>query len=185
MEETVMGLMDVLTGMMNGPRGQPSPSAPSRGMSPLTMGLLALLAYKAMKGGGMFGSGAPSQQPYAPAGGASAGSGDWMSQLGSMIGGGAAGGLLSGGLGELVKRFQQNGQGAAAQSWVSTGANQDIAPQDLERAVGADTLDALAQQSGMSREELAARLARELPTSIDTVTPHGRMPTAAEADRWV
>lgn len=36
-----MGLMDVLNGMANGPRGQASGRG---GMSPLTMGLLALLA---------------------------------------------------------------------------------------------------------------------------------------------
>ena len=36
-----MGLLDVLNGMANGPRGQSTPS--SGGMSPLTMGLLALL----------------------------------------------------------------------------------------------------------------------------------------------
>src|SRR4051794_8870886 len=45
-----MGLMDILNGMQNGPRGQPQPSQPgSGGMSKLTMALLGLLAYKAMK----------------------------------------------------------------------------------------------------------------------------------------
>ena len=46
-----MGLLDVLNGMQNGPRGQPQPSAPgSGGMSKTTMALLAFLAYKAFKG---------------------------------------------------------------------------------------------------------------------------------------
>ena len=46
-----MGLLDVLNGMQNGPRGQPQPSAPgSGGMSKTTMALLAFLAYKAYKG---------------------------------------------------------------------------------------------------------------------------------------
>lgn len=40
-----MGLLDVLTGMRNGPRG-----AGGGGMSPITMALLGLLAYKAVKG---------------------------------------------------------------------------------------------------------------------------------------
>jgi len=63
-----MGLMDVLNGMMNGPRGQVSPNpSSSGGMSPITMGLLALLAYKAMKGGGILGGSNPTQ-PYTPAG---------------------------------------------------------------------------------------------------------------------
>jgi hypothetical protein len=61
-----MGLMDVLNGMMNGPRGRVSPgpsSSGSSGMSPITMGLLALLAYKAMKGGGIFGGSRGTGQP--------------------------------------------------------------------------------------------------------------------------
>jgi hypothetical protein len=48
--EAAMGLMDVLNGMRNGPRGQLSSTPSSGGMSHLTMGLLALLAYKAYKG---------------------------------------------------------------------------------------------------------------------------------------
>ena len=48
-----MGLSDVLNGMKNGPGGGPSSTSPSGGMSPLTMGLLAFLAYKALKGSGI------------------------------------------------------------------------------------------------------------------------------------
>ena len=44
-----MGLLDVLNGMQNGPRGQRDPTASSQGMSPLTMAVLGLLAYKAFK----------------------------------------------------------------------------------------------------------------------------------------
>src|SRR5438132_5772046 len=50
-----MGLLDVLRGMSNGPRGQTMPSSQGGSMSPITMGLLALLAYKAFKGGGPLG----------------------------------------------------------------------------------------------------------------------------------
>ena len=47
-----MGLMDILNGMQNGPRGQRQPTPPGQGggMSPIMMALLGLLAYKAMKG---------------------------------------------------------------------------------------------------------------------------------------
>ena len=42
-----MGLMDVLNGMQNGPRG---PSAGTKGgMSPITMAVIGLLAFKALK----------------------------------------------------------------------------------------------------------------------------------------
>jgi hypothetical protein len=47
-----MGLLDILNGMQNGPRGQPQPksSGSSGGMSPIMTALLGLLAYKALKG---------------------------------------------------------------------------------------------------------------------------------------
>ena len=50
-----MGLSDVLNGMKNGPRGAAGATQSGGGMSPITMGLLALLAYKALKSGGLLG----------------------------------------------------------------------------------------------------------------------------------
>jgi hypothetical protein len=100
-----MGLMDVLNGMRNGPRGQLGSGGASGGMSPITMGLLALLAYKALKGGSILGSGTSgAPQPQTPAGSATypgqsiGGAGDWLSGLGKLIAGGAAGSILTGGL---------------------------------------------------------------------------------------
>jgi uncharacterized protein YidB (DUF937 family) len=53
-----MGLMDILNGMQNGPRGQRQSAAPgsSGGMSPMTMALLGLLAYKAFSSSGGLGN---------------------------------------------------------------------------------------------------------------------------------
>jgi len=102
--------------------------------------------------------------------------GGLLGNLGGALGGAGAGGLLSGGLGELVERFQQNGHGEAAQSWVNHGPNQELAPQQLEKAIGPDVLATLSQQTGLSREELLARLSRELPQAVDRYTPDGRVP---------
>jgi hypothetical protein len=44
-----MGLLDVLQGMQNGPRGSREPGTTSGGMSQMAMALLALLGYKAFK----------------------------------------------------------------------------------------------------------------------------------------
>lgn len=95
--------------------------------------------------------------------------------LGS-LGGAGAGGLL-GGLGELLDNFRQNGQGDLADSWVGTGPNKEIAPPQLEQAIGPDVLDMLTQQTGLSREEILARLSRELPNAVDQYTPDGRLPS--------
>lgn len=103
--------------------------------------------------------------------------------LGGLLGGMGAGGMLTGGIGELIERFKRNGQSQAADSWVSTGPNQPLAPDQLEQALGPEVLSSLAQHTGLSRDELLTRLTRELPDAVDQFTPQGRVPTEAEAAR--
>jgi uncharacterized protein YidB (DUF937 family) len=186
-----MGLLDVLNGMQQGPRGPSNPSAQSGGgMSPMTMAILALLAYKAVKHlGGSQPNAAPAPAPSVPnagnagmpGGGMAGGLGDLLKGgLGGLLAGGAAGSVISGGLGELLKQFQQNGQGEVANSWVAPGPNKQISPNDLASALGADQIDTLASQSGLSRDELLAGLSKHLPEVIDHLTPDGRLPTESE-----
>jgi uncharacterized protein YidB (DUF937 family) len=73
---------------------------------------------------------------------------------------GGVGALLGGGLGELLERFKQSGQEEVAQSWVNDGPNKEIAPPQLKQAIGADVLAALERQTGLSQDELVARLSR-------------------------
>ena len=180
-----MGLLDVLNGMQNGPRGSSGPSAQSGGgMSPMTMAILALLAYKAVKhmGGSQSGA-APAPSPGGgTAGGPGGGSlGDVLKGgLGGLLAGGAAGSVISGGLGDLLKQFQQSGHGETANSWVSQGPNKPISPGDLARALGADQIDNLVSQSGLSREELLDGLSQHLPEVVNHLTPEGRLPTESE-----
>ena len=95
------------------------------------------------------------------------------------------GSVLSGGLGDLVDRFKQNGQGQAADSWVQKGPNQPIGSDQLERAIGPDVLNTLSKETGLTREELLSRLTRELPEAVDKFTPQGRLPTEDEASRLI
>ncbi|MBN8991335.1 MAG: DUF937 domain-containing protein [Rhizobiales bacterium] len=195
-----MGLLDILNGMQNGPRGPSAPSAPSdgkEGMSPMTMAILALLAWKAVKHFGGSQPGAAPSTPSAPPklpgnvtaslpgglGGALGGGGlsDLMKGgLGGLLAGGAAGSILSGGLGDLLKQFQEKGQGDAANSWVSNGPNKEIAPGDLASALGADQINSLAAQSGLSSDELLKGLSQYLPDVINHLTPDGRLPNEHE-----
>jgi uncharacterized protein YidB (DUF937 family) len=160
----------------------------SRGMPSMTalLGLLAVAGYQNRdKIAEMLGG--VKQQP---AGGSAAsnqqaGLGGALGKLGGMLGGASAGSLLSGGLRDLVERFKQNGQGHAADSWVNRGPNQQIAPHQLEQAIGPDVLNTLSQQTGLSREELLSGLTRELPEAVDKFTPEGRLPTEDEAARLI
>jgi uncharacterized protein YidB (DUF937 family) len=191
-----MGLLDVLNGMQNGPRGQRDPTASSQGMSPLTMAVLGLLAYKAFKSftgnqpsaetvGTPRGT-QPASRPGGPinAGMPGGGLGDLLSGgLGGLLASGAAGSVLSGGLNELLKQFQQSGQGDVAKSWVGTGPNKSISPNDLAKTLGSDQIDTLMTQTGMSRDELIAGLSQVLPEVVDKLTPQGRVPTEQELSR--
>lgn len=160
-------------------------AASGGGMSPLTMALMGLLAYRTFQGKGrladMLGRnpGSPSiGMPGAPNSGGGLGG-----MLGGLLGGGAAGGVLSGGLGDLLKQFQQNGQGDKAQSWVASGPNKPVSPTEIEQALGPEKISWLTQETGMSREDLLAGLSRELPGVVDKLTPDGRVPTDQEAAR--
>lgn len=153
----------------------------SRGMPSMTalLGLLAVAGYqnrdkiKEMLGG------LTQSRSGIPAPGSQAGT------AGGVVAGASVGSVLSGGLRDLIERFKQNGQGPAADSWVKTGPNQPLGPEQLQQAIGPETLDALTQQTGLSREELLSRLTRELPAAVDKFTPDGRLPNEAEAARLI
>ncbi|WP_094183411.1 YidB family protein [Bradyrhizobium canariense] len=188
-----MGLLDVLNGMQNGPRGPSTPSSQSSssgGMSPMTMALLGLLAWKAFKhmSGNQSGS-APQPSPAPPPphlpppvnAGAGGGLGDLLKGgLGGLLAGGAAGSVLSGGLGDLLNQLQHSGHGDTANTWVGKGENKAIAPGDLANALGADQIESLSAQSGLSRDELLSGLSQYLPQVVDHLTPDGRLPTEQE-----
>ena len=154
----------------------------SRGFPSMTalLGLLAIAGYQnrdkiaEMLKGASQGSGVSSGQ---------GGLGGLLGQFLGGLGGANAGGLLSGGLGELVERFRQAGQGETAESWVKTGPNKPCSPSQLEQAIGPEVLETLSKQTGLPKQELLSRLCRELPEAVDKYTPQGRIPTEAELSR--
>ena len=160
----------------------------SRGM-PSMMALLGLLAVAGYQNRDKIAEvlGGPKQEPGSGPGqnAQEGGQGGVLGKLGGLLSGANAGSVLSGGLGDLIERFKQSGHGQVADSWVKTGPNQQLAPQQLEQAIGPDVLNTLAQQTGLSREELLSRLTRELPDAVDKFTPNGRLPTEDEAGRLV
>jgi uncharacterized protein YidB (DUF937 family) len=164
-----MGLLD---GLVSGMGGQ-SARQPGLGGTIAAGAILALL----VKGVRQYQA---SRDASAAPGGAAGG-------LGSLLGGagGGIGGLLSGlggagALGALVNRFQQQGFGQQAESWVSSGPNQAIAPHQVGEVLGEDSLSELQARTGLNRDQLLQELAHELPQAINAVTPEGRLPNDAE-----
>lgn len=142
----------------------------SSGFPSLTalLGLLAVAGYQNRDKIGEWLSGAAQQaQQQAGAGGAPAPAGSGQAGQG-------AGGIL-GGLGELVDKFTQSGQGQKADSWVRQGPNEEVAPRDLERALGPDLITAITRQTGLSRDDLLDRLSAVVPKAVDSSTPDGML----------
>ncbi len=65
-------------------------------------------------------------------------------------------------------------------SWVGKGPNKQVAPGDLANALGADQIEALTSQSGLSRDELLQGLSKFLPDVVNHLTPDGRLPDENE-----
>ncbi|MGZ4954810.1 MAG: YidB family protein [Methylobacter sp.] len=89
-----------------------------------------------------------------------------------------------GGIDGLVKKFQQSGMGDIAQSWVGTGENKSINPEQLTNVLGKDQVDALAQQADIPKSQGASVLSQILPAIVDKLTPEGKAPESSNLSTW-
>ena len=80
-----------------------------------------------------------------------------------------------GGLGGLLDKLKASGLGDAVSSWVGKGDNQPVPANQLESAVGADTISQIIAKLGVTKEQASSLLARYLPMVIDRLTPHGKV----------
>jgi uncharacterized protein YidB (DUF937 family) len=110
-----------------------------------------------------------------------------MGMLDGLLGGIVGAGMVSvvnsviekhGGLQGVVSEFEKNGLGATVKSWVGTGPNQPISPDEVHRALGPDLLQQLSAKSGLSVQDLTQKLAQVLPQAVDKLTPDGTIPKA-------
>jgi uncharacterized protein YidB (DUF937 family) len=110
-----------------------------------------------------------------------------MGLLDGLLGGVVGAGMVSvvnnivekhGGLQGVLSEFERNGLGATVQSWVGTGPNQPISPDEVHKVLGPDLLRQLSERSGLSVQELAQRLSQVLPQAVDKLTPNGVVPKA-------
>ena len=124
---------------------------------PLLLGLGALLVGRMLSSGGATGqSPAPSQSGASQDGG------------------------LVGGLGGLLDKLHGAGHGEIVKSWVGPGQNQPIEPGQLRSALGQKTISDVAQQAGISEQDLLTQLSQHLPQFVDKLTPNGRVPSLQE-----
>ncbi len=145
-----MGLLDMITGLLSKKGKKGTKGGAAAGGLPDLGGVMGMLG-----GGGQAGL--------------------LKALLPALMGAGALGGKV-GGLGGLLGKLTGGGLGAKADSWVGTGANEPVDPDELEAALGADTVDEVAKEAGVSRDEAKGGLAKLLPSLVDKVTPGGKVP---------
>ena len=107
----------------------------------------------------------PAASANAGAGGATPGN------LGGILGGASVGDMLSGGLRELMDAFKQKGQGDTADSWVARGPNKQIAPPQLEQAIGADCCKLCPSKPGCRAKKSLQDSPKICPTRSTNIPP--------------
>ncbi len=93
-----------------------------------------------------------------------------------MLAGGGQSGGQGGGLSALIEQFQQAGLGPQMNSWISSGQNLPISPEQLMQVFGQGQMQQMAANSGLDPSQLSGGLAEMLPQLIDQLTPGGQVP---------
>jgi uncharacterized protein YidB (DUF937 family) len=152
-----MGLLDIVGGMLGGQQGQGQGGG----------GLGDLAAMLGQGGGGQGGGQAALLQMV-------------LGMLANNGQGGGQGG--AGGLGALLQQFQAAGLGEQVNSWVGTGQNLPVSPEQLQGAFGADQMSQMAAKMGLSTGDLGSQLSHMLPQVVDQLTPGGQVPEGGLGD---
>jgi uncharacterized protein YidB (DUF937 family) len=94
-------------------------------------------------------------------------------------GGSAKGGANMNG---LLENLNSSGLGDQVKSWVGTGDNKPITPDQVTQAIGADQIAQAAKDAGCTPQQAASDLAKVLPQIVDTATPTGAAPAPTDFD---
>lgn len=109
------------------------------------------------------------------------GQADLLNMVVGMLSGGAQGAGSGGGLGGLIEQFRRSGLGDVVGSWVSTGQNLPISPDQLGQVLGGEQIAGMASQLGMNPGDLLGQLSQMLPQVVDKLTPNGQVPAQVDA----
>ena len=82
----------------------------------------------------------------------------------------------TGGFSSFTSRFRNANLGETVSSWTKTGVNAPISKEQIESALGAETVAALADRAGLDYATTVSALTFLLPETIDRLTPTGAIP---------
>ena len=82
----------------------------------------------------------------------------------------------AGGIQGIIEKFQSSGLGDTVASWVGTGQNQPVTPDQISQALGQDNIQVVVKQANIPAEQSGSILSALLPVLIDQLTPNGQVP---------
>ncbi len=85
----------------------------------------------------------------------------------------------NGGVSGLLQKFKDSGMQDHVASWIGTGANHSISGEDINNALGQESVQKAAQEAGLPPEQAAGGLAKLLPEIINQLSPNGALPQGA------
>jgi uncharacterized protein YidB (DUF937 family) len=89
----------------------------------------------------------------------------------------------TGGVQGLEKRSQGSGFGEIVSSWIGTGGNRAVSPDQLTSLLGTSRIEALGRSAGLSGASAIGAIGALLPALIDKLTPDGKVPEAREVQQ--
>ena len=145
------------------------PAVPGDSLTkPLIIALLALLASRYLDGGG--------QKAFSDAAGVNPTPSRTLPESPANS---SPSSILEG-LGWLIERFRREGLDDTVDTWVKSGPNKRVAPNDISAVLGGDVVWELSRRTGLSRDRVVVELSNLLPTLVDKLTPNGQLPTLQE-----
>src|SRR5262245_39479972 len=88
----------------------------------------------------------------------------------------------TGGVPGFIDRFKQAGMDQLVSTWISSNSNHPITPNQIESALGRDTIDRLAYNVGLPNSTVSSALTFLTPEVIDYLTPDGVVPSSLPQD---
>ena len=81
-----------------------------------------------------------------------------------------------GGISGLLQQFHEKGLGDLVNSWVSTGQNLPVSPDQVQHVLGTEQVQQVAASAGIPAQLASSKLAEFLPMIVDNLTPNGQVP---------
>ena len=76
----------------------------------------------------------------------------------------------------LLRKLNVNGLEQQVSSWIGEAKTLPVSAEQITDALGEDTIQKIAQESGVEQEYAATYLAQQLPQIVHQLTPYGLIP---------